>query len=324
MEQAIVISGGFEQSLSAGDLVGKWLENLDVMPITKRQYASSIQPFIRFIAHNRIACRADMLTFRASLSALSASAVNLCLTACRSFAAYIAEIFPTPAAASLLSIIKAVKSVKRSGSACRQALSKEQAAAVCSAGAESLRDRALISLMTSCGLRCCEVSRADAGDVKQIGGKTCLYVQGKGRAEKDRFVVIPAAVASMIRQYLDGRQASAGDPLFCSVSNRCKGARLSAESVGDIAKKAIRRIGLEGKAYTAHSLRHTAVTLALKAGAALREVQAMARHENLNTTCIYAHDLQRFENSAEEKLYSYIFAAGAVGRKVARRFRCRA
>lgn len=324
MEQAIVISGGFEQSLSAGDLVGKWLENLDVMPITKRQYASSLQPFLRFIAHNRIACRADMLRFRASLSALSASAVNLCLTACRSFVGYIAEIFPTPAAASLLSIIKAVKSVKRSGSACRQALSKEQAAAVCGQGAESLRDRALVSLMTSCGLRCCEVSRADAGDLKEIGGKTCLYVQGKGRAEKDRFVVIPAPVASMLKAYLDGRQADAGDPLFASVSNRCYGSRLSAESVGDIAKKAIRRIGLEGKAFTAHSLRHTAVTLALKAGAALREVQAMARHANIATTCIYAHDLDRLSNAPEERLYSYIFAAGGAGRRIAKRFRCRA
>jgi integrase len=53
---------------------------------------------------------------------------------------------------------------------------------------------------------------------------------------------------------------------------------------------------------TAHSLRHTAITLALVGGATVQQAQAMARHANINTTMIYAHNLERMDRAAEDAL----------------------
>lgn len=53
---------------------------------------------------------------------------------------------------------------------------------------------------------------------------------------------------------------------------------------------------------TPHSLRHTAVTLALQAGANILQVQAMARHKDIATTMVYVHNLTRIEDAAEKKI----------------------
>ena len=74
---------------------------------------------------------------------------------------------------------------------------------------------------------------------------------------------------------------------------------MATRTVSRIAKEAMRGHGIDSAALTAHSMRHTAVTFALLAGASLQEVQAMARHRNINTTTIYAHNLDRMEGRAE-------------------------
>ena len=53
---------------------------------------------------------------------------------------------------------------------------------------------------------------------------------------------------------------------------------------------------------TAHSLRHTAVTLSLIGGASVEEAQAMTRHADISTTMVYAHHVNRLNNAAEEKI----------------------
>ena len=59
---------------------------------------------------------------------------------------------------------------------------------------------------------------------------------------------------------------------------------------------------VRGETETAHSLRHTAVTQALIAGQTLQEVQQFARHSNINTTLIYAHNLENEKNECSGKL----------------------
>ena len=60
--------------------------------------------------------------------------------------------------------------------------------------------------------------------------------------------------------------------------------------------------GLDSDRLTAQSLRHTAVTQALIAGQTLQEVQQFARHSNINTTLIYAHNLENEKNECSGKL----------------------
>jgi integrase len=65
--------------------------------------------------------------------------------------------------------------------------------------------------------------------------------------------------------------------------------------------------GYDSSRLTAHSLRHTAVTLSLLGGKSLQEVQQFARHTNIATTQIYAHNLDRAKNNCEEVVAKAIF-----------------
>ena len=65
--------------------------------------------------------------------------------------------------------------------------------------------------------------------------------------------------------------------------------------------------GYNSDRLTAHSMRHTAGTLALLNGATPREVQQLLRHSNINTTMIYAHELDRARNNAELRVANAIF-----------------
>jgi integrase/recombinase XerC len=93
------------------------------------------------------------------------------------------------------------------------------------------------------------------------------------------------------------------------LSNNSQGKRLSTRSISGIVKQRLKNAGFDSDRLTAHSLRHTAVTLSLIGGNTLQEVQQFARHENISTTQIYAHNLDRAKNRCEETISSSIFNA---------------
>lgn len=93
--------------------------------------------------------------------------------------------------------------------------------------------------MLRTGLRDIEVtiSCAIVGDTKPHSGVMVLFVHGKGRSEKDDFVVLTEALQADINRYLAERKdLSPANPLFASTSNRNKGGRLATRSVSGIAK----------------------------------------------------------------------------------------
>ena len=131
-----------------------------------------------------------------------------------------------------------------------------------------MRDFALLNLMLRTGLRDIEVVRADCGDIQTVSGVDVLYIQGKGRPGKDNYVVLTESALAPIRDYLGMRDDSRGSsPLFTSVARRNSGERLTTRSVSRIVKEAMRKIGIDDPRYTAHSLRHTAITFSLLGGA---------------------------------------------------------
>ena len=97
------------------------------------------------------------------------------------------------------------------------------------------------------------------------------------------------------------------DPLFASTSNNSKGRRMTTRSVSGIVKDRLVAAGYDSSRLTAHSLRHTAVTLSLLGGEDLQRVQQFARHSNLATTMIYAHNLDRAKNKCEATIANAIF-----------------
>lgn len=166
-----------------------------------------------------------------------------------------------------------------------------------------LRNYAIILLMATCGLRISEVTHANVEDFRMIDGSLLLFVHGKGRDGKTDFVPVPEVTASAIRQYLKTRHdTEKGSPLFVSQGNRCPGHRLSPRTISQIAKKCFLECGFKSSRLTAHSLRHTAITLSLKAGCSLQEAQQFARHSLITTTQIYAHNLENVRNPCADKV----------------------
>jgi integrase/recombinase XerD len=172
---------------------------------------------------------------------------------------------------------------------------------------QGMRDKAILALMAYTAARTIEVHRADLVDLKSEAGQMVLHVQGKGRDEKDELIVIdnPAA-AGALHDWLSVRGDQPG-PLFLSLSDRSRGERLSLRALRHLIKGYYLASGVLGKDKTAHSLRHAAISNALRHGAPVQKVAAMARHASIETTMIYFHEIDRLSDPAER----YIFYNGA-------------
>ena len=155
--------------------------------------------------------------------------------------------------------------------------------------AEGLRDRAILELFYSSGLRISELAGLDREDLDFASG--VVKVTGKG--DKERIVPVGDKALSAVKEYaaaLDsgkkkpGPEAGGGVPLFINKS----GARLSVRGVRRVAEKYVREAGLQGKV-SPHTLRHTFATHLMGAGADLRSIQEMLGHASLSTTQKYTH-----------------------------------
>lgn len=156
------------------------------------------------------------------------------------------------------------------------------------ADAASERDRALIELLYSSGLRRAEVGALNVGDVDFLSGTVRVF----GKGSKERIVPVGGTALTCLRAYLRSRGSPAdGEPLFSSL----RGARLSDEGVVFVVRRWVRRSSLLKKV-TPHVFRHSFATHLLNRGCNIREVQEMLGHADLNTTQIYTHvSLQKLQ-----------------------------
>jgi site-specific recombinase XerD len=178
-----------------------------------------------------------------------------------------------------------------------------------------LRDRALVGIMSLEGTRTVELHKLKINEIVHQGRKTGLQVSAK---RASRIVPLTDSLVSQLEEYLVmrrtvlRRKVKPEDYVFVSVSNNSKGRQLSRRSIRAIVDRYLIATGLkykEGRILSAHSLRHTAGTQALRAGADLRQVQDLLGHADPRTTSIYAHVGDRWENNpgaaVEEKLNNY-------------------
>jgi integrase/recombinase XerD len=145
-------------------------------------------------------------------------------------------------------IAKSLKNPKRKQQFRKSPLSPEQATGLLVyIKYQALRDYAIINLILRTGLRTIEVIRANVGDiVVKPGGHRVLLIHGKGRDEKDNFVILTDKAYQPISEYLESRGAyRPEEPLFYSTSNNSKGERLSTRTISHIAKEGLRAIGLD-------------------------------------------------------------------------------
>lgn len=145
---------------------------------------------------------------------------------------------------------------------------------------KSLRDKAILELFFSTGLRVSELCSLDRDsfDLKQDE----FSVRGKG--EKVRLVFLSPAAREALQNYLTKRQDLTGEALFVNKD----GDRLTPRSVERLIKIYALKAGISKKV-TPHIIRHSFATDLLQNGADIRSVQALLGHANIATTQIYTH-----------------------------------
>lgn len=146
-----------------------------------------------------------------------------------------------------------------------------------------LRDRAILEVLYSTGIRVSEIAGLNTEDIDLISG--VIKVRGKGK--KERIALLGKEAQFSVRNYLKERKAGHVDNSIGFFLNKNL-SRLSDRSIRRIIEKYVRKCGIELK-ISPHSIRHSFATHLLDNGADLRSVQELLGHKNLSTTQIYTH-----------------------------------
>lgn len=286
------------------ELVDSFIQSLDVKQSSKLLYRRTMKQYLSWIEEKNYLlseiARPQILEYKEALlsSGKSSLTVGSYLISVRSFYEW------TEANKLYPNVAKGIKTPKRKRQFRKQPLLPDQATALLSYyQSKALRDYAIVSLLLRTGLRTIEVIRANVEDITYKGSQRVLLVHGKGREEKDQLVVLTDKTYKPIADYLATRgKVAPKEPLFTSTSNNSKGERLTTRTISFIAKEGLKAVGLSERSFTAHSLRHTAIVSARRAGATPEQAQALGRHSSPVTTQIYDEifrEEERIKNSAE-------------------------
>lgn len=286
------------------DLLSYFVTTQDVKESSRKLYSRTLKLFFEWVEEKGKVIagltRTDILEYKEELfgKGLSSLSVASYLTSLRKFYewAEAEKLYPN--------IVKGVKTPRRVQTFKKQHLTEEKSGELLSHFESlSLRDYAIVNLILRTGLRTIEVVRADVGDITFKGGRRILRVWGKGHDTKDDFVVLTDKTYEPIKRYLDTRKgAKLTEPLFSSDSHRNSGKRLTTRTISGLCKGGLKAIGLDGREFTAHSLRHTTAVTILKNGGDLTQAQNVLRHTSPTTTQIYVESIKeelRLQNAPE-------------------------
>lgn len=286
------------------ELVDRFIASQDVKESSKLLYRRTLKQYFNWVESKSYLlseiARPQLLEYKEELlnSNMSSLTVGSYITSVRRFYEW------TEANKFYPNVAKGIKTPKRKQQFKKQPLLPAQATALLSYYQDkALRDYAIVNLLLRTGLRTIEIIRANVEDITFKGSQRVLLVHGKGRDEKDNFVLLTDKTYQPIAEYLATRgKVNSSEPLFTSTSNNSKGERLSTRSISYIAKEGLKAIGLDERAFTAHSLRHTTAVNILRGGGSLEQAQMTLRHSNPATTQIYTATLneeRRLQNSGE-------------------------
>jgi site-specific recombinase XerD len=169
---------------------------------------------------------------------------------------------------------------------------------------QHLRDRAILELLFSSGLRVSELVNLDRGHINTKRRE--FMVRGKG--QKDRPIFISESAADHVEAYLAARSDSLA-PLFLNYSRNNIAdfsgdyRRLTPRSIQRLISKYAKLAGIT-KHVSPHTMRHSFATDLLMNGADIRSVQSMLGHSNISTTQVYTHVTDAHLREVYEKFHS--------------------
>ena len=301
----IKVEANIKQAVNINSFIDRFIASQDVRLTSRNTYRKALKQFAVWVSDKPIntLIREDILGYKDFIKAKSLSSYTLSsyLVSVRKFFEWAESLKLYP------NIARGIKGGKQNRQFKKDPLTisqiKNLLGSIDRETIKGKRDFAILNLLIRTGLRTIEIIRANINDIRQESGEAVLWIQGKGSDDKDNFVMLTEDTLKPITEYLSTRgNTKEDDPLFTSLSNRNQVKRLTTKSISRMVKEDLRTIGLNSGRLTAHSLRHTAITLSLMAGASIQEAQALARHKDINTTLIYSHNLNRIANAPEKKI----------------------
>jgi len=288
-------------------LIDTFVSSQDVKPNSRALYKRTVKQFFNWLSVNglelKTLSRIEIIKYKEYLleAGLSTLTIDSYLVAVRKFFEWAEtnKYYPN--------VAKGIKGIRRKRDYRKMPLTSVQGKELLEHfESYTLRDYAIVNLLIRTGIRTIELIRANVGDVTFKGDTRVLLVHGKGRDEKDNFVILSKKTYEPIKEYLETRQkVNQNSPLFISISNKNYSQRLTTRSIRRIVKEGLRAIGLDNKEFTAHSLRHSFASYLFKDGQRLEHIQGALRHTNPATTQIYLKGIEeemRLKNNIESRI----------------------
>jgi site-specific recombinase XerD len=296
-------------------LAAAWLMSLR-SPRTRRAYASDLRAWLAWLAEREVdvlaagRVHADLWVSGQLEDGAEASSVRRRLSALSSFYRYCA----THDLVGRIPTAGVARPTVDPDYTATIGLDRDQARALLAAadadrGRQALRTAAVTRLLLHNALRVDEACAADVTDLGTDAGHRVLRVTRKG-ARKAKVPLTPATGAAL-DAYLTGRarRAALADvhqlagPLLATAT----GGRLRQSHLWELVRRLARDAGIESwQELSPHSLRHSAITFALDAGAALRDVQDYAGHKDPRTTRRYDHARDSLDRNAAYAVAAYL------------------
>jgi len=258
-------------------------------PNTVDAYLRDVQKLLSYLAEEGVAVEEVRLShlqhFAAGLHDLGIGAVSQCriLSGVRSFFRYLqtegyitddpTELLESPQTGRHLPDVLSTEEIDR------------MEAAVDLSKWEGHRNRAIIEVMFSCGLRVSELTHLKLSDIYADEG----YLRIMGKGSKERLVPISGSALAELELWYDTRchmDIRRGEEDYVFLNRR--GSHLTRTMILIIVKRLAQEAGIQ-KTVSPHTLRHSFATALLEGGANLRAIQAMLGHESIGTTEIYTH-----------------------------------
>lgn len=314
--------GSMTMNYDLNEKINEYISFLDLKEISKESYRKLLFQYKSYLDANNITNpnRNVILGYKEYLikKKLSSATIQKMLVVLRGFYRYLKLNGIDE------DITYAVKGVKVATTYKRQPLTETDIIKVINNARKKATDQigkrnlAIIVLLFTTGLRAIEVERADIEDIDIVGDGYVLYIQGKGRDDKDNFVKLPQEVYEILLLYLKTRDTSnlleKNNPLFTTFLRNGTEIRMKTAVIRSMIKDAFRSIGLDSRAFSAHSTRHSFATLSLIEGASILEVKESLRHSSITSTQIYSHLVEKMKSDTNELVSKAILKTKKEGK----------
>ena len=275
---------------------------LDTLPSphSRRNYAKALDDLFAFSA-GRPLTRALLMEYRASIDHLSASTINVRLSAIRKLVSEARRLglVGVEEAANLTDVPNLRQKGTRLGNWLTREQAKDLLAVPDRSSLKGKRDYVLLALLVGCALRRQELAELEVSTIQLRENRWVLAdLEGKGR--RIRTVAVPVWVKQGINSWMTAAKIEEGRLLRSLRKGGKVGASLSDWAVWSVVEQSARQIGIEH--FGAHDLRRTCAKLCRKSGGDLEQIKFLLGHSSIQTTERYLGSEQEIVVAVNDSL----------------------